>query len=160
MPQSFSRGTSRSSIKLPLFAARIDLHRAQIVGYNPPMPQTPQSQWPMVSGWLVPFLWPLAAGAILTVLMRETSELDLLDFTVWGSLGLIAIAVLFKPAQFLLIQLPHSFRQRPRIVYACPACGHDIHLTPHHCPNCGTPLVWGELRALGRDAVGRRVRHG
>ena len=83
---------------------------------------------------------------MLATLMREqTNELDLLDFTVWGSLGLIMLAVLFKPAQFVLIRFPHLFHERRRVVYACPSCGHDIHLTPHRCPNCGTPLVWGEL---------------
>jgi predicted RNA-binding Zn-ribbon protein involved in translation (DUF1610 family) len=113
------------------------------------MSQTPQ--WPgMVSGWLVSPLWPLAAGVLLALLTHHGSGPDIVDDVVWGILGLIGLAVLFKPLCFLLVRFSLLFHCSRESAYACPACGNDIHLTPHHCPSCGTRLVWGELPSPNR----------
>ena len=120
--------------------------------------ERPESPWQwsgMVSGWLIPFLWPLALG-ILALLMRSLdSSVDLNDLIVRGFFTLVIIAVLFKPAHFLLARLAMIGHGRRVCVYPCPACGHDIHMTPHRCPYCGTRLVWGELPERHRHASKR-----
>jgi DNA-directed RNA polymerase subunit RPC12/RpoP len=102
-------------------------------------------QWSgMVSGWLVAFMWPLAAGVMALLIRSLDANFDLDDLVVRGFFTLVIIAVLFKPA-LLLARFALLGSGRRVCVYPCPACGHDIHQTPHRCPHCKTRLVWGEL---------------
>ncbi len=98
--------------------------------------------------------WIQIAAAIgIGIIYRRIAHADGVEFAIWRLFLELALIVLISgpiyyfflpPLFFGLLLLLIRFGKRTAN-YPCPVCGYDIRATPHHCPECGTKLRWGQL---------------
>ena len=101
-------------------------------------------------GWLLSFLWPLVVVCALVAFRDVGKSVGSLWWRIvvatTACIALIGPCILLASAAWkrvLGMVLPAA---NP---YGCPVCGYDIRMTPHRCPECGTPLMWGQLPSSG-----------
>lgn len=115
------------------------------------MDKTPPLRPHLSLGWTVVFIWPLGP-LVLIFILRNMADFGQVTLFV----ALFALGALLIPLLCVAAALNRLITRMlgPANPYGCPICDHDIRMSPHRCPNCGTRLIWGQLPPKRGHSVG------